>query len=213
MGTVLIAVPCLHWMRAVYRQRQAVEELAAVTMDHPNIGDHWAIIEDRPQLREGEPIARVKSQRIGLSAVVFEGWSDNVLDIGVGHDPKSALPNPVNPATGNVVLAAHRDTFFRPLRKIHTGDEITLQSPSGEFRYRVTETSIVTPEHVEVLAPTDHPVLTMITCYPFTYIGNAPKRFIVRAEQVGKATQQAHRKPDPQPSKAAEVTLAKVAGL
>ena len=84
---------------------------------------------------------------------------------------------------GNVALAAHRDTFFRPLKDIVAGDEIDVVTPRGQFVYDVTGTSIVDPDDTSVLNPTEGPTLTLITCYPFDYIGHAPKRFIVRAER------------------------------
>jgi len=128
----------------------------------------------------GELIGRIEIPRLKLSTVVFEGTGDNVLRIGVGHLSGSPLPG----EHGNVVLAAHRDTFFRPLRNIHNHDAIDVVTPNGTRRYRVDSTEIVTPDHVEVLAPTSGAVLTLVTCYPFDWFGHAPKRFIVRAHQL-----------------------------
>jgi sortase A len=85
---------------------------------------------------------------------------------------------------GNVAITAHRDTFFRPLRKIQTDDVITLTTLQGVYRYRVVSTKIVSPQDVEVLDSTDGEVLTLVTCYPFYFVGAAPNRFIVRAERV-----------------------------
>jgi sortase A len=95
----------------------------------------------------------------------------------VGHIPGTALPG----EDGNIVLAAHRDTFFRPLRNIQKGDEIALTTLSGAYRYRVESIQIVGPDDVGVLSPTKQPTLTLVTCYPFYFVGSAPKRFIVRA--------------------------------
>jgi sortase A len=85
---------------------------------------------------------------------------------------------------GNVGLAGHRDSFFRPLRHIRPGDMIALHTPNGPFQYRVESTRVVSPANVEVLAPADKPELTLITCFPFNYVGPAPHRFVVRAVQV-----------------------------
>ena len=85
----------------------------------------------------------------------------------------------------NVALAGHRDTFFRPLRKIRRGDEIHLTTSEGTFQYRVASTSVVDPDDVHVLDDVGRPILTLVTCYPFNYVGSAPRRFIVRAEQIG----------------------------
>ncbi len=83
-------------------------------------------------------------------------------------------------------IAGHRDTFFRPLRHIRTNDVITLITSSGEFRYRVISTQIVEPDDVRVLLPAETETLTLVTCYPFTFVGSAPKRFIIQAEYVSR---------------------------
>lgn len=86
--------------------------------------------------------------------------------------------------TGNVVLGGHRDTFFRPLRGIRRGDRITVTTTTGKYRYRVDWTRVVNPEQTELLQPTPDPALTLVTCYPFRYVGAAPQRFIVRARMI-----------------------------
>jgi LPXTG-site transpeptidase (sortase) family protein len=90
----------------------------------------------------------------------------------------TALPG----QSGNVVLAGHRDSFFRDLRNIKAGDIIQVTTEAGQHAYQVQSTRIVNPTEVSVMAPTKDPSLTLITCYPFYYVGNAPKRFIIRAE-------------------------------
>jgi sortase A len=128
-------------------------------------------------------VGRIDIPRLDLSVVVFEGTSDATLARGVGHLTGSAGPG----ARGNLVLAGHRDTFFRELRNIREGDEVNIKGPQGEFEYQVESTAIVEPDQTEVLKPSDGATLTLITCYPFRYIGNAPQRFIVRATKVGEA--------------------------
>jgi LPXTG-site transpeptidase (sortase) family protein len=118
--------------------------------------------------------------RLGLSVVVFEGSGDDVLGRGAGHVLESATLA----AIGNVVLAGHRDTFFRPLRNIRVGDVIKVRTVSAERTYVVESTRVVTPSDIGVLDPTPEPVLTLVTCYPFRYVGPAPDRFIVRAHSV-----------------------------
>ena len=85
---------------------------------------------------------------------------------------------------GNVGIAGHRDTFFRPLRNVQAGDIITLTTLRGEYRYRVVSTKIVSPDNVAVLDSDGNQILTLVTCYPFYYVGSAPERFIVRATRV-----------------------------
>jgi sortase A len=131
-------------------------------------------------LSEGEPIGTLEITRVGLSGVVVEGDSDAVLDRAIGHLPDTPLPW----KPGNSALAAHRDTIFRPLRSVRLGDVLRLKTPHGDFDYRVRETLIVKPEDVWVLDPTPVTTLTLISCWPFDYIGHAPERFIVRAEQI-----------------------------
>jgi sortase A len=128
----------------------------------------------------GSLVGRIEIPRLKLSAVIFEGTDDVTLDRGVGHLAGSAIPG----ETGNLVLAGHRDTFFRPLKKIREGDEIVVTGLEGVSRYRVEFTQIVAPEATEVLRSTGGATLTLITCYPFRYIGNAPDRFIVRGQKV-----------------------------
>jgi sortase A len=128
-------------------------------------------------------VGRIDIPRLDLSAVVFEGTSDGTLARGVGHLSGSAGPG----ERGNLVLAGHRDTFFRELRNIRQGDAVNIMGPEGEFEYQVESTAIVEPDETEVLKPRGGATLTLITCYPFRYIGNAPERFIVRATKVGKA--------------------------
>lgn len=122
-------------------------------------------------------IGRLEIPRLRMSVVVMEGDDDPTLARAVGHVPGTALPwDP-----GNTVLAGHRDTFFRPLRNLRDGDEIRVTTTRGTFDYRVITTEIVEPDDVSVLAPTASRSLTLVTCYPFVYVGQAPQRFIIHA--------------------------------
>jgi sortase A len=125
----------------------------------------------------GEPIGELQIPRLGLSVMVLEGTGRRTLRAAAGHVRGTAMPG----ATGNIGVAAHRDTFFRPLRDVHPGDEIVFKTASGTFKYVVDSTEIVDPDNVGVLGETRDPELTLVTCYPFYYVGPAPKRFIVHA--------------------------------
>jgi sortase A len=125
-------------------------------------------------------IGRMEIPRLGLSVIVMEGTSSATLRRAAGHISGTALPG----QPGNAGISAHRDTFFRPLRNIRRDDIITLTTALGEYRYRVVSTGIVSPREVSVLDPTEKETLTLVTCYPFYFIGAAPNRFIVRAERV-----------------------------
>jgi sortase A len=129
---------------------------------------------------EGSLIGKLEIPRLNASVMVLEGAEDPTLRMGAGHVPGTDLPG----TTGNVAIAAHRDTFFRPLRKIQDNDLIRITTPDGVFDYAVEWTRIVTPTEIKVLDDTDEPSLTLITCYPFSYIGSAPDRFVVRGRLV-----------------------------
>ena len=125
-------------------------------------------------------IGRIQIERLGISVVLLEGTSVKTLQRAVGHIAGTALPGQI----GNVGIAGHRDTFFRPLRNVQARDIITLTTLRGEYRYRVVSTKVVSPESVEVLNSDGNEILTLVTCYPFYFLGSAPDRFIVRAARV-----------------------------
>jgi len=125
----------------------------------------------------GSAIARLSIPRLGAVLYVVEGDDDRDLKRGPGHLIGSAMPG----GTGNCVIAGHRDTHFRVLKNIQDGDEILLTRNGETWRYRVNELSIVSPDNLSALQPSHTPVLHLITCYPFYYLGSAPKRFIVSA--------------------------------
>jgi LPXTG-site transpeptidase (sortase) family protein len=137
----------------------------------------------RPSLLgSGSAIAELSIPRVDLSAVVLQGSDLKTLRRGPGHVENTALPG----EGGNVVIAGHRDSFFRPLRDVKLGDDVFLKTPHGRLHYRVTSLQVVTPRDVDVLEPTETPTLTLITCYPFWVLGNAPDRYVVRATRVGE---------------------------
>src|SRR5271157_2961933 len=125
-------------------------------------------------------IGRIEIPRLLLSAVVVEGVDKTTLRRAVGHIPGTAMPG----QAGNVGLAGHRDTFFRSLKDVKIKDEVQLSTLAGNFNYEVESLRVVEPDNVGVLAPSGHNVLTLVTCYPFYFVGPAPKRWIVRAIQV-----------------------------
>ena len=122
-------------------------------------------------------IGRLEIPRLNISVIVMEGDDDATLARAVGHLPDTVLPW----EQGNAAIAGHRDTFFRPLRDVREGDAIRMTTARGTFDYRVTSTRIVEPDDLSVLAPTAMRSLTLVTCYPFNYIGAAPQRFIIHA--------------------------------
>jgi sortase A len=133
-----------------------------------------------PKLHRGEAVAELEIPRLRVSVMVFEGDDAGILKIGAGHVPGTGLPA----RGGNIAIAAHRDTFFRPLRFIRPGDSIALRTPAGISRFAVRDVEIVPPSDTKVLAAAPGRDLTLVTCYPFFYIGHAPKRFIVHARRI-----------------------------
>jgi len=127
----------------------------------------------------GSAIGRLEISRIGVEAIIVEGTSARSLRRAVGHIPGTALPGD----PGNVAIAGHRDTFFRALRNIRPDDEILLTTPAGQYSYVVDSTSIVAPDDAEGLNDSNESLLTLVTCYPFYFVGPAPQRFIVRAHR------------------------------
>jgi sortase A len=128
----------------------------------------------------GGGVGRVGIPRLGMTVVVAEGTAGATLRRAGGHIRGTGLPG----HSGNVGIAGHRDTLFRPLQNIRQDDVIMLTTLQGEYRYRVVSTRIVKPSDVEVLSPDGHEILTLVTCYPFYFVGPSPDRFIVRAERV-----------------------------
>lgn len=134
-------------------------------------------------LETGRLVGRLSIPRLHLSSIVREGDDETTLSLALGHIPGTAFPG----QSGNVGIAGHRDTLFRALRGIQKDDTIRFETLSGTETYQVDSTSIVKPDDVGVLASRGKPALTLVTCYPFYYVGSAPDRFIVSAHQVGGA--------------------------
>jgi sortase A len=138
----------------------------------------------------GSWVARLEAPSARLTATVLEGSDDDTLRKGAGHIEGTAFPGD----DGNVGIAGHRDTTFRRVRHLEVGDILTLQTRRARFDYRIMKTMIVEPDAVEVLDPTAHPTLTLVTCYPFSYIGPAPKRYILQAHLIRETVEPAERR-------------------
>jgi sortase A len=129
----------------------------------------------------GSFVGKIEIHRLGISAIVREGVDGRTLGLAVGHVPSTVLPGEM----GNIGVAAHRDTLFRNLKDVRQNDEITLTTMAGTYVYRVVSFRVVNPSDVSVLSSlSDEKILTLVTCYPFFFLGDAPKRFVVRAVQI-----------------------------
>ena len=129
-------------------------------------------------LLPGSWVARLEAPSLHLATTVLEGSDDDTLRKGAGHIEETAFPG----QNGNIGIAGHRDTVFRQVRHLHVGDMLTLTTSDRIYRYRIGKTTVVKPDDVYVLDPAGHPTLTLVTCYPFEFIGHAPQRFIVSAD-------------------------------
>jgi sortase A len=176
-----VGVICLGYYLYVYgeaRRYQSFEDqqLDAILRSAPP-PESAAPVPRRAEPSMGSTIGRIEIPRLGVSAVIRAGSDARTLRLAVGYIPGTSLPG----ERGNFGLAGHRDTFFRKLRDINPDDEIRVTTKDGIFHYYVQRTNIVQPKDVWVLNPTSYAALTLVTCYPFNYIGSAPQRFIVRA--------------------------------
>ena len=147
----------------------------ARTLDVPRLAS--AVNPVIPQ--SAQPLGRLEIPTIHLSAIFTEGVDARTLRRGIGHIPGTALPG----TSGNVGLSAHRDTFFRKLGKIRIGDTIWVATFNGRYKYVVESSGIVDPDEAVALRDIGRPALTLVTCYPFYYVGPAPRRYVVHAVQ------------------------------
>jgi sortase A len=182
LGSALIlgGAALLAYYSYTLRERTDAQQRAKEWLGRASAG-HSSAPAPAPPVRRGDVVGEIEIPRLRLSVAIFEGDDAGILEQGAGHIPGTALPS----GSGNIGIAAHRDTFFRPLRNIHPDDVIAVKTLAGTSRYAVTETEIVPPSDIGVLAPAAGRDLTLVTCYPFYYVGSAPKRFIVHARRIG----------------------------
>src|SRR5579884_2898249 len=182
-GIVLVLYVVAIFVRAKVFNLQAshaIEHAAQVRGHLPNKTDVPDNLEKNFPPAPGTVLGRIEIPRLNASSVILEDDGSDELNLGAGHVPGTAEPG----QHGNVVIAAHRDTFFRSLRNIAEGDEVVLTTLNGSIRYRVEALRVTKPDDVSVLKSTADSRLTLITCYPFSYIGAAPYRFIVTAKRI-----------------------------
>jgi sortase A len=184
IGLLALGTCCYVWMDARHRQAEGSRELDRRM---------HSVSATKPKLAPGELVGRLEIPRLQLSSIVFEGTDEPVLQRGVGHLPGSPLPG----ERGNVVLAGHRDSFFRALQNVRERDVIAVTTPAGTRRYTVESTAIVDPDETALLRPTPDSTVTLVTCYPFQYLGHAPQRFVVRGREISDAPAQIAATPAP----------------
>ncbi len=141
--------------------------------------NHTGPVINNTATKTGDVLGRMDIPRLGMSVAVLQGTSSRVLRLGIEHIAGTPLPG----ETGNIGIAGHRDTFFRGLKDIRKNDEIQLQAANGLSRYHVDWAKVVANHDQSVLAPSTESALTLVTCYPFYFVGPAPQRFVVRAHK------------------------------
>jgi sortase A len=177
---LIAGATALVWCAAILTDAYLIQHIARKRLESMSKTGSSTAPFTHPILAPGAPVADLSIPRIGLSAIVLQGSDDHTLSLGPGHFETTPLPG----EPGNVVIAGHRDTFFRPLQNVQVGDDIILTAFGRHVHYRVLWFSIVDPGEVSVIGPTSDAVLTLVTCYPFHFIGPAPDRFIVRSIRV-----------------------------
>ena len=182
LGTALVVWSGLTMLEQSYFQRLPVPAapVVAVRLPGENDAERIAAASSAAAVEPGTWLARLEASSVALAATVLEGTDDATLRRGAGHIEGTPFPG----AAGNVGIAGHRDTIFRPVRDLKLGDRLVLTTADRVLEYRISETKIVNPADVYVLDPAGRPTLTLVTCFPFNFIGNAPKRFIVHAELI-----------------------------
>jgi len=185
-GVVCFATWVVFRISGAMEARQELERFAALsTAARPPDPGLWSPGRAAvPQTKPGEdarlPLGVLRIPRIGVTVPMLEGTDEWTLNRAVGHIEDTALPD----TGGNIGIAGHRDGLFRPLKDIRVADVLELETLSGVATYRVETTGIVNPEDVWVLDPTPTETVTLVTCYPFFFVGAAPQRFIVQASRI-----------------------------
>lgn len=179
-GTALIAVYCTHILANENARGDDIAAFKAAAVEpEQSLWSEGRIAAYDASLAEAvsDVIGILEIPRLALEVPVYDGASDLHMDRGAARIEGTAMPG----EPGNLGVAGHRDGFFRVLKDIELGDEILVTSASGPEIFIVSDVTIVPPTAVEVLDPTATPSVTLVTCYPFYFVGHAPERFIVRA--------------------------------
>jgi sortase A len=186
-GLLLVGWSGYHWWKesqvAVYDPKTALAYTPRTNALDPALTKGIA---PYPVPQVGKEMGQLVIPRIGAILPIIEGTDEDELAKGVGHFRGSALPG----VTGNSVLSGHRDTVFRRLGEVKKNDLLVVRTDAGTFTYRVTKMWITKPTDISVLDSKPTPVLTLTTCYPFGYIGSAPKRYIIEAVLIKIDTKQ-----------------------
>ena len=175
-GALAVSYVALTLLHAKLYQEAAADALEKQI----SVPQQQKISPSRVAAKDGDVLGRIEIPRLGVNVAILEGTTSQTLRLGVGHIEGTALPG----EPGNIGIAGHRDTYFRDLKDIRTNDEIQIQTATGLSSYEVDSVQIVAPGDTGVLAPSAGSSITLVTCYPFYFIGAAPERFIVHARRA-----------------------------
>ena len=178
IGLFTVAAAMLGYCAFVVADRLNYQQQESRLLDVPHPQSAAPLRPTAP--RKGEMMGRLEIPRLGLSVIVAEGTDERTLRRAAGHIEGTQLPG----TSGNIGIAGHRDTLFRPLQNIRQDDVISFTTLQGAYRYRVVSAKVTGPNDVAVLSPDNDEILTLVTCYPFYFVGPAPDRFIVRAKRI-----------------------------
>jgi sortase A len=177
---LLTGVLALAYVALTLSSARLFQNDASHALDHQILAEEQhPIALTRTAVKEGDVLGRIEIPRIGMSVMVLQGTTSKTLRLGAGHIDGTALPG----EPGSIGIAGHRDTFFRSLKDIHRDDEILLQTTAGVARYEVDWIQITAPGDGGIVSLANESGLTLVTCYPFYYVGAAPERFVVHAQR------------------------------
>lgn len=162
--------------------KQVLPELAPSAL-HSGTQINPQEIYNQVSISRGSYLGKITIPALKQTLPIYQGTEDSQLKMGIGHYEKSVLPG----VKDNSVLSGHRDSVFSQLGKLKVGELLTVETVAGKFTYKISGFRIVGANDRTVIVPTKTAVLTLTTCYPFHYIGSAPKRFIVSADLVPQA--------------------------
>jgi len=176
LGVTMLSYVGITLLYAKFDQQAANDSL-----DQEILADNRkADIPSERAVKEGEVLGRIEIPRLGLKVAILQGTSSATLRAGAGHIEGTPLPG----ERGNTGIAGHRDTWFRDLKDVRASDEILVETATGVGRYQVDWIQITNPADVGILAPSNEYALTLVTCFPFHFIGAAPERFVVHAHKL-----------------------------
>lgn len=190
IGLILLSIGAYQWMHTQSAQKDSLTEAHVLLAKSKDLPEQTIDLPSktraaRPEQMEnvfspntGDTVGILYIPRLDAELPIVEGTDEDELAKGVGHYKGTAYPL----ENDQIVLSGHRDTVFRHLGELEFGDILTILLPYGEFSYAITDTKIVDSDDPTVIVPTaPKEVLTLTTCYPFSYIGNAPERYIITA--------------------------------